>query len=206
MFNGEYSSLKIRLDELYSIVDLFIICESKYTHSGIKKEKLFTDNCKILDQYKNKILIVIDHKKHFTCYAPIREMLQRKLISKELKKIRLKKSDLIIHSDCDEIPRKNIIESLVKKKEECNVLLQMNNYVNYLNIYAGSWVRARVVSFAHYRTIQNMRKDIFLYQAFNKRRHRLPFIRVPNYFTARRFFLWKIPEIIYQKQCRLALQ
>ncbi len=199
MFNGEFSSLKIRLSELYNTVDLFIICEGKYTHSGIKKDELFTANSEVISEFKEKIRIVIDHRRHFTYYAPIREMLQRQLISGELKKLGLNENDLIIHSDCDEVPRESTIKNLIKIGVDCNVLLEMNNYINYLNVCAGKWSRARVISGAKYKSIQNMRQDIFLLQAFNKRRHRMPLIRVPNYWTNRRFLLWKLPKFIFHK-------
>jgi len=199
MFNGEFSSLKIRLTELYSTVDLFIICESKYTHSGIKKDKLFISDSELINEFKQKILVIIDHRRHFTPFAPIREMLQRQVISGTIKNLALKGHNLIIHSDCDEIPRASVIQSLLKIGSECNVLLEMNNYVNYLNVYAGKWSRARVISSAKYKSIQNMRQDIFLLQAFNNRRHRMPFIRVPNYWTSRRFLLWKFPKFILRK-------
>ena len=199
MFNGEYSSLKIRLAELSSIVDLFIICEGIYTHSGIKKDKLFSADSEIINEFREKIRIIIDHRKHFTHFAPIREMLQRQLISSELNNLGLKENDLIIHSDCDEIPRASTIQGLLRIGADCNVLLEMNNYVNYLNVYAGKWSRARIISGAKYKSIQGMRQDIFLLQAFNKRRHRMPLIRVPVYWTDRRFLLWKLPKLISHK-------
>ena len=38
LFWKEFDVLEIRLNELFSIVDKFIIIESAYTHSGLKKE------------------------------------------------------------------------------------------------------------------------------------------------------------------------
>ena len=37
-FNKEFDVLDIRLNELYDVVDKFIIIESIYSHTGIKKE------------------------------------------------------------------------------------------------------------------------------------------------------------------------
>jgi hypothetical protein len=44
LFNKDFEALKIRLDELYETVDLFIVCESHYTFSGIPKALHLSEN------------------------------------------------------------------------------------------------------------------------------------------------------------------
>ena len=81
----------------------------------------------------------------------------------------------------------------------CNLLFELDNYVNYLNLYAGKWRRIRVVSGNNFKSVVRMKQDIFLFSDFEKRRHKFPFIRVPVLWTHRKFFLWKIPQLIQEK-------
>ena len=55
MFNGEFEMLKMRLDYLYDSVDLFIICESDHTQSGLKKNLTYPGNEHLFNEYKDKI-------------------------------------------------------------------------------------------------------------------------------------------------------
>lgn len=199
LFNRDFEALKIRLDELYEVVDLFVICESKYTFTGIPKPLYLTENINKFGKYKNKIRIVIENRKHLTKIPFIREIHQRKAISKYLNKLKIRKSDLIIYSDCDEIPRASIISSL-KNKSNCNVLLEMRNFTNYLNMELGVWSRARVVSGKNYRSIENLRQDIFLHSLYERRGVKKYVTRVPYFWTTRNFYLWKIPKIFLPKK------
>ena len=193
IFNKDFAALEIRLAELYDVVDLFVICESRYTHSGKLKQLYLTENLHLYFKYADKIKIVVENKKHLTRNARIREMHQRQCISKFLKRISLSDADYIIHSDCDEIPRSS---TLIKElaHNDCNILFEINNYVNYLNLYAGKWTRIRVVSGNNYKSVIRMRQDIFLFLDFDKRRHKFPFVRVPDFWTHRIFYLWKLPQ------------
>jgi len=62
LFNGDWIA-KLRLEYLYDYVDWFYIVESRYTHSGTRKETLFVDTCAHwFEPYKNKIRIIINEK------------------------------------------------------------------------------------------------------------------------------------------------
>jgi beta-1,4-mannosyl-glycoprotein beta-1,4-N-acetylglucosaminyltransferase len=199
IFNKDFAALEIRLAELFDVVDYFVICESKYTHSGRLKKLYLTENLNLYSMYRDKIKIVIDAKKHLTRNARIREMHQRQSISKFLKTLSIANTDIIIHSDCDEIPRASVLLKEVVPDRSCNLLLELNNYVNYLNLYAGKWQRVRIVSGYNYKSIIKMRQAIFLFNAFEKRRHKLPLIRVTDFWTHRKFYLWKLPQFIWNK-------
>ena len=198
IFNKDFAALEIRLAELYDVVDLFVICESRFTHSGKQKKLYLTENLHLYSKYLDKIKIIIENKKHLTRNARIREMHQRKCISKFLSETSVLETDFIIHSDCDEIPRAS---TLIKELNlyNCNLLFELDNYVNYLNLYAGKWRRIRVVSGNNYKSIIRMKQDIFLFFDFEKRRHKLPFLRVPDFWTHRMFFLWKIPQFVWKR-------
>jgi len=196
-FNRDFKALEIRFNELIEVVDLFVVSESWFTHSGKKKPLYLKENINRLDmKIQNKLVVLSDEKTHIVKNPRIREMIQRERISKFLREIDLSSTDLILHSDCDEIPRATTLLVLDLKSSDTNVdaILELDNYANYLNLSSGKWLRGRVQSFSLYKGIQNMRKDIFLFQAGAQRRHSLPFIRVPDFWTTRRFGLHLIPS------------
>ena len=194
MFNKDFGALKIRLEELYEVVDLFVICESKFTFSGASKELYLTNNLRKFEKYINKIQIVVESRKHLTRIPFIREIHQRKAISRYLKSLKIRDSDIIMYSDCDEIPNSKIIKSL-SERADCNVLLEMRNFTNYLNMELGVWARSRVISGKNYRSVEGMRQDIFLYNLRNRSGVKKYVTRVPYYWTTRNFYLWKLPKL-----------
>ena len=65
LFNGDWI-VKLRLAYLYEFVDVFYIVESRYTHSGVKKETLFTKSCRDwFEPYMDKICFIINEKPAF---------------------------------------------------------------------------------------------------------------------------------------------
>lgn len=196
LFNKDFEALKIRLEELYEIIDLFVICESKFTFSGIPKELYLSSNLHMFEKYVNKIQIVIETQKHLTRIPFIREIHQRKAISKHLKSLKIKNSDTIIYSDCDEIPNSSIIKNL-SQRTDCNALLEMRNFTNYLNMELGVWARSRVVSGKNYRSVEGMRQDIYLYNLRDRYGVKKYVTRVPYYWTTRNFYLWKLPKLFF---------
>lgn len=198
-FNKDFNALKIRLDELNDIVDLFVVAESSYTHSGDPKPLYLSEDFGKFKKYSKKLIVVKNTKKYRTGNPRIRELRQRQLISTHLKNYKLTVNDLIIHSDCDEIPRRTVIEDLAKAKINYNILLELNNYSTRLNLSAGLWARVRVVSGNNYKSIAQLRQDIFLYNSYHLRKHRLPIIRVPDFWTKRYFGLWVFPQFVFSK-------
>ena len=137
IFNNDFNALKIRLDELSGIVDLFIISESAFTHSGLPKPTYLSEKRELLDAYPNQFHLISDKRKHLTSNPRIREQIQRQNISKFLHKMDLNNDDLIIHSDCDEIPSAKAIFNLYSSKHSVNTILQLRNYANALNLQNG---------------------------------------------------------------------
>ncbi len=198
-FNQDFNTLKIRLAELNDVVDLFVVAESSYTHSGKPKPLFLSENIDKFRSYSKKIIVVHNKQKYITKNPRIRELRQRELITAHLKNYKLTKNDLIIHSDCDEIPRRTVIEDLVKVKSSYNIILELSNYSTRLNLYAGLWPRVRVVSGENFKSVAKLRQDIFLYENYDLRRHHVPIIRVPDYWTHRKFGLWVFPQILFSK-------
>lgn len=118
-FYNEFDVLEIRLEELWNTVDYFVLLESSTTYVGNAKEYIFENNKEKFKKYLDKIIhikldVPFDQQKqvfsneiddHWT-----REKYQRYALSRGLTDI--KNDDIIIISDCDEIPRAEIIEMI----------------------------------------------------------------------------------------------
>lgn len=199
LFNRDFNALRIRLAELNDVVDLFVISESLYTHTGKLKNLFLTENLEEFKQYSSKIKIIVNSKKYRTNSPWVRDHRQRQSISKFLKKFKLGINDLIIHSDCDEIPRSSVVRNLRDTKKSQNILLELINCHNYINLTNGTWKRGRIVTGDNYKSINKMTLDTFLYKNLDYRRHRLPFYRVPEHATNLYYYFWKIPKIVFKK-------
>ena len=129
-FYNEFDVLEIRLQEMWDVVDYFVILESNVTYVGNPKPYLFDENKERFSKYMSKIRhIKLDvpfeeQKKVFPNEIDdhwTREKYQRYAAMQELTDIAA--DDIIIVSDCDEIPRAEMIE-MIKEDE--------NNYSRYL--------------------------------------------------------------------------
>jgi len=195
-FNKDFNALEIRYEELKHVVDLFVASESSFTHSGISKELHLTNSVAARKLMGDKLIILAATKKPFTSNPRTREMLQRQQITKFIGTLDLCPSDLIIHTDCDEIPRASIVEELSRQDLMVDAILELDNYANYLNTRDGIWPRGRIQAFSKFRSVQHMRTDIYIHQASRFRRHNLPFMRLTDFWSYRRFPLNKLPELI----------
>ncbi|CAN2170189.1 Glycosyl transferase, family 17 [Candidatus Nanopelagicaceae bacterium] len=195
-FNRDFNALEIRYEELKNTVDLFIASEAAFTHSGIPKELHLTNAFELRRMMGKQLVVLAAKKKPLTRNPRTREMLQRQQITTYLKSLRLSDSDLIIHSDCDEIPRASIVKELSFQKSPVDAILELDNYANYLNARDGVWSRGRIQSFGQFRSIQHMRADIFIKAASKYRRHRLPFMRLTDFWSSKRFPFNVLPEFI----------
>ncbi len=139
-YNGE-EILAERLKYLYPIVDHFIIFESNVTQNGLRKPIFYLKNQEKFAPYADKIIFVQPHDpeepQDFTLTVKnfirnddnladrravadeswMREQRQRKILTEHVKKI-VKKDDLIIFSDADEIPLHKAIEYVRDRKQK----------------------------------------------------------------------------------------
>jgi beta-1,4-mannosyl-glycoprotein beta-1,4-N-acetylglucosaminyltransferase len=113
-FFNEYTQLEIRLSELYSVVDKFVIVEATTTFSGEKKPLYFQQNKEKFNAYSNKIIHVVvnDMPKPLNGDRWPVEEFQRNCIIRGLSNCTDK--DIILISDVDEIPSK---ENILKISE-----------------------------------------------------------------------------------------
>lgn len=128
-YNGE-PIVEARIEYLYKVVDLFVIVESRYTHSGIKKEQLYCEkHANVFKPYLNKIkFLIIDE------FPPMpedwpqtngegymnpssfeswwRERYQRDVAGEYLLKNYINQPLIVIATDADEIIRADVATEL----------------------------------------------------------------------------------------------
>jgi len=132
-FYNELDLLEIRLNELDSVVDYFVIVEATKTQTGIDKPLYFDINKDRYTKFKHKIIhiIVRDMPDITKNSAWVLENHQRNQIIKGLNNCNL--DDIIIISDLDEIPNKKDFPRII------NLLTIPENIVdkirNDFNVY-----------------------------------------------------------------------
>ena len=119
-FFNELDLLEIRLKYLYDVVDYFVIVEADTSFNGDAKQMVFRDNIDRFEPFISKIIFVPISMKNFENKKKVawkREEYQRNCIQKGIDTLKLKDTDLIIISDIDEIPNKDILINLKNNKE-----------------------------------------------------------------------------------------
>ena len=152
MYYDEDTVVDIRLNCLDAYVDKFLIVESKFTHSGRKRDLLFDINQ--FKHFKDKIIyLVLDHEpqgietiddkddesaKSFKSIenAIRRENYHRNYISKGLADVEAE--DIIMLSDADEIP--NLEKLDLKKIKNKLIIFQQKMFYYKLNLYLDSFI------------------------------------------------------------------
>jgi len=120
LFNNELDLLQLRITELYSSVDCFVICECAVTFSGEPKPLYYLLNQARFVNFKDKI-------KHFIIPNPPAEAYTKNPINQDKKTSQFwqrnqmalaiqaaKENDIILISDVDEIPRARVLAKVVK--------------------------------------------------------------------------------------------
>lgn len=185
-FWREFLALEIRLEELYEVVDYFVIIESKYTHTGVTKPFHLKENLHKFAKYADKIILVNDVNFYKNHNAIERGNYQRSLIDNELSKLFLHNDDLIIISDSDEIPKRNVIENL--KLQPRNVIIEISTYSHFINLYFHEWPRIRVLQYKDFRGAQKEFRETFINTALDQKRYKCnPFLRINPWFSASKF-------------------
>jgi beta-1,4-mannosyl-glycoprotein beta-1,4-N-acetylglucosaminyltransferase len=111
IFFNELKMLHLRLEELYDNVDFFILVESKKTFSNKDKKLYYLDNKHLFVKYHSKIInIVLDELNGDNEWE--REIYQRNAIQIGLDKIKPSDNDILIISDCDEIPNTELLNQI----------------------------------------------------------------------------------------------
>jgi len=126
MFYNELDILDIRFDELYDVVDKFVISEATLTHSGKPKPLYFEENKHRYSKYIDKIIHIIVDDFPETNDPWVRERHQRESLLKGL--TNCNRNDIILSGDADEIPRKNTIKNYHPSDAMCGLELDYHFY------------------------------------------------------------------------------
>jgi len=99
-----------RLEELWDVVDWFVIAESSISHHGDKKPLYFTENKELFAPYEKKIIhIVLDPPFRKVFSWEMEEWTRDAMCLQGLSQLQLRYNDLIILNDADEIPSRHVV-------------------------------------------------------------------------------------------------
>jgi hypothetical protein len=136
-FFNELDVLEIRLQELWDVVDIFVLAESNMSHSGKPKEYIFENNKERFAKYMSKIRRVVVDDMPDTPDSWVREKYQRWSCTKGLTDVEV--DDIIITSDLDEIPRADAIAMIKEDENDWDryiLTIPMFQYkINYMKIH-----------------------------------------------------------------------
>lgn len=116
-FFNELDLLEIRLNELNDVVDYFILVESTKTQTLLDKSLYFEENRKRYEKFSHKIVqVIVDKFPSLEFGTWQMENYQRNCIIQGIKLLLengfIEKSDIILLSDLDEIPNKELLKNL----------------------------------------------------------------------------------------------
>ena len=154
-FFNELEVLEIRLEEMYSAVDCFVICEAPVTFRGKPKKLVFHENRKMFARYEANIrhLVVDDMPEGDNPWA--REDFQRNALRRGFTDAA--PQDVIMISDVDEIIRASTVEQL--RGASGVFLLETQMYQYYINLLAEeTWDRPYAFSHDKLRDIGDLNR------------------------------------------------
>jgi beta-1,4-mannosyl-glycoprotein beta-1,4-N-acetylglucosaminyltransferase len=171
IFYNELDLLTYRLNLLNDIVDYFVIVEATHTFIGKEKPLFFNENKHLFEKFSNKIIHIIVNDfpyKYSNVNIPNdcvwqNEYFQRNAISRGINYIKdLSQADLIIISDCDEIPDPHTLDK-IKKGDiivDINILEMDFYYYNLHTRHRSKWPLCKIISYEKYNKLNKTCNDI----------------------------------------------
>ena len=184
MFFDESMIFELRLNILNNFVDKFIVVESLFTHSGKKKEQNF--NIENYPKFKDKIIYILlenESKVPFLINENSKDKIGHQRLN-SLKRIEIQYNalsegiaeasddDLVILSDCDEIP--NLEELNLNNLKNEIILFKQKIFYYKFNLLHSSmdWYgskackKKKLISFDWLRYVKNKKYPIWRFDAF----------------------------------------
>jgi beta-1,4-mannosyl-glycoprotein beta-1,4-N-acetylglucosaminyltransferase len=160
-FFNELDILEIRLNELYDVVDYFVIVENSLTFSGNPKPLYFEENKQRFSKFSNKIIHIVGQKVEIAKDAWVREIAQRNDIMLGLKNA--KDDDIVIISDVDEIVKKEKIREIrdffINNENSLRLAMKMYRYfLNRRDMEVNIWPLAYAIT---YKTLKTFSPQYF---------------------------------------------
>lgn len=158
IFFNELDILDIRLEELYPVVDKFVIVESNLTFRGNPKPYYYEENLSRYAKYADKIVNVklIDDNVYGGHPGDVpwaREKWQRNAIMYALPFC--DPDDIIIISDADEIPRRSVVEALNPQPIQS---LSLKSFYYGLNMWDGNYHTTRAARYSAITSPEEIRR------------------------------------------------
>uniref|UniRef100_A0A6C0KS12 Uncharacterized protein n=1 Tax=viral metagenome TaxID=1070528 RepID=A0A6C0KS12_9ZZZZ len=161
LFHNEYDLLELRLEELYDVINYFVIVEANITHSGLKKDWNFERNKGRYEKYLSKIIYIqcddLEQKHSWDIENAHRNAISRCFHLFEDK-------DIILISDIDEIPKRVYVEQIRIPRLPIRFIMDFYNY-NFNCRVLPDWktgtIAASKITFKHnqpqsFRLMQNL--------------------------------------------------
>lgn len=177
-FFNELDILELRLKTLYKIVDRFVISESRYSHSGQKKNLIFKQNRSRFAPFLDKIIYIVssdpdnpDRATSDIAYRWELENVQRNATIQHIVGM-LADTDILLISDLDEIPSPVAIGKAIRKQRPVRLLQKIYYYyLNYRCCTTPYWTRGTVVlsvkDFKDERTYTDIERGVALVPSVN---------------------------------------
>lgn len=149
-FNNELDILELRLGQMDSAVDQFILVETDLTYMGTPKPLYYQENKHLFEKYNHKIIAVDSH-------TPLQgawyfEQSQRNALTDVIKGLSPDLDSTIVFSDCDEIPNPEVVKNYTPDLAIRN-LKQYTFYYNFNSLFDygnRAWSRARIGTVRHF--------------------------------------------------------
>ena len=154
IFYNELDMLEFRLNELYDVVDHFVLVESIKTFVRNDKELYFENNKERFSKFLDKIIHIIVEDKYIPESSDpwVIEHHQRRCIDRGIKQLNLNNDDIIIISDVDEIPDSKTLLH-VKNNNLINGAYVLEYDLYYYNLYCKmreKWKHPKIINYGCY--------------------------------------------------------
>lgn len=132
-FFNELDILKLRLEILDPLVDLFVIEESAETFSGEARELLFEKHRDLFAPYLSRITYIPVREHYETQITHERDYFQKNHLMNGLPE--MSEEDVLIFGDLDEIPNPRVLKGVIESFDPERVYhLAQDNFYVYMNM------------------------------------------------------------------------
>jgi Glycosyltransferase family 17 len=131
-FFNELDLLEIRLNELYDVVDYFVIIEGERTHQNGEKPLYYAENKDRFAKFHDKIINVVIDASQFNGDRVHNESISFDAMMNVMEHINASEEDFVLVGCADEIIRAEALRKLVDSYKELTII-ETDNFCYYLN-------------------------------------------------------------------------
>jgi beta-1,4-mannosyl-glycoprotein beta-1,4-N-acetylglucosaminyltransferase len=156
LFNNELDVLELRLNELHTIVDHFVIVEALEFHGSARKRKaVLAANWDVVKPFEKMIkYVVLDHLvPPYTDSGSgwARENFHRLSLTAPVMQLSTSADDLVILSDCDEIPSARCVRDDAWMTSRGLCVFELDFFYYNVNSYVSPWTRSTIGTVRQYQ-------------------------------------------------------